>query len=52
MGMKQEPQIFHKPPEWTRLEELYRTEDAVWFKTKYGKKRWSLKDVEGWEERH
>jgi len=52
MGIKREPPKFYKPPEWLKLEELYRTEDAVWFKTKYGKKRFSLKDVEAWEDTH
>ena len=35
--MKQEPQIFRVKPMWDGLEELYRKNGLVTFKTKHGK---------------
>jgi hypothetical protein len=44
-----EPRIYEVRPKWAWLPEIERDERAVWFRTRSGRIRASLKDVQEFE---
>jgi len=47
-----EPRIYTKPPAWAGLTEIERTAAAVWFRTRTGRIRATLAEVEAYERKN